>query len=387
MSETISRRGMLGAGAGGLLLLKPQTAFTYQANNTVDVGIVGCGGRGHYVGAFFVEFGAKVVALHDPIPSQAEKAQAKFGVNATRVYTGLDGYQDLANSQLDAVLVMSPPFFHAQQVRAAVNAGKHVYLAKPVAPDTAGCLSILEDGRKLEGKRSFWVDFQTRSRPVYQEAVDRVKRGDIGPIVVGQMYYHANYPGVGDATGLDARSARLRRWLGDRVLSGDIIVEQHIHVIDVGNWFAGSHPVKARGTYGRKVRTNGDASDYFLVTYWYPSDLQIEHSSVQFTKGYADLCVRMFGPNGTADTHYGGTVRITGDKAWMGAEKDDTFKGGAVTNAQRFVESIRTGKLIQNVPQGVESTLTAILGRNAAYRGEELTWEQLLREREAYTFA
>jgi predicted dehydrogenase len=384
--EPIDRRRLLQSAGAGLLILNSRTAFAYQANSALEIGIVGCGGRGNYVGDFFVEYtGARVVAVADPIAVPLDKARAKYRIDAARAYDGLEGYRKLADSNLDAVLVMSPPYFHPIHARAAAEAGKHVYLAKPVAADTAGCLSIEESGRLAEGKRSFWVDFQTRAQPVFQQAAERVHRGDLGTLGFGQTYYHTSIPSVPPIPGLSPAQARLRHWLGDKVLSGDIIVEQHIHSIDVGNWYLNGHPIKAYGHCGRRVRTFGDCNDFFAVQFWYPGNIMSDHSSVQFTKGYNDICARVFGAKGTVDSHYGGLVHITGDNAWHGADKDDTFREGAITNVKRFVESIRSGAWINNAAQASESTLTAILGREASYRGGELTWDQLLAAKQQYS--
>lgn len=380
---TIPRRHFLTSSGGGLLLLKAETAFGYPANSALEIGIIGCGGRGNYIGDFFVEHtGARIVAVADPMALPLQKTQAKYHIDPSRAHDGLEGYKRLAESRLDAVLVMSPPYFHPEQARAGVDAEKHVYLAKPVAVDTAGCLSIQESGERAKGKRSFWVDFQTRAQPVFQEAAERVHRGDLGAIGFGQMYYHTGIPSVPRIEGLNAGQMRLRHWLGDKVLSGDIIVEQHIHAIDVGNWYLQAHPVKAYGRCGRKVRTFGDCNDYFAVQFWYPNDVLVDHSSVQFTRGYNDICARVFGAKGTVDSHYGGLVRISGDNAWMGSEKDDTFRQGAIANVKRFAGSIQSGNWINNAATGSESTLTAILGREASYRGGELTWEELLAARQ-----
>jgi myo-inositol 2-dehydrogenase/D-chiro-inositol 1-dehydrogenase len=383
----VKRRQFLKSSSVGLLLLRPETAFSYQANSAVEIGIVGCGGRGNYVGNFFVEYtGAKVVALADPVPQPLQGTAQRWNVESGRLFSGIDGYRKLAESKLDAVLVMSPPFFHPEQAGAAADAGKHVYLAKPVAVDTAGCLDIIRSGEKLKRKRSFWVDFQTRAQPVFQELMERVHRGDIGEIPVGQTYYQTSIPKISNGAGLDPLHRRLREWLGDKVLSGDIIVEQHVHAIDVGNWYFNTHPVMARGTCGRKVRTIGDCNDFFIVTFVYPNGVEIDHSSVQLTKGYDDICARAFGNKGAADAHYGGLVRITGDNAWHGADKDDTFRGGAIANAKKFVESIRTDAPINNAEVAAESTLTAILGRTAAYRSREVTWQALVSEKEKLEF-
>ena len=124
---------------------------------------------------------------------------------------------------------------------------------------------------------------------------------------MAQVYYQTGRLKPQDTAGMTAAQARLRNWVFDKQLSGDVIVEQHIHVLDVANWYLESHPVKAFGTGGRKARTDvGDAWDHFLVTFWYPNDVQVDFSSSQFIKGYHDMCIRFYGTKGTMDSHYGG---------------------------------------------------------------------------------
>jgi predicted dehydrogenase len=173
----------------------------------------------------------------------------------------------------------------------------------------------------------------------------------------------------------------------ERVLGGDIIVEQNIHVIDVANWYLKGHPLKAHGTGGRTdwsgtAYNAGDAYDHFQVTYWYPENVQVDFSSNQLTNSFSDLCIRMFGVKGAVDSHYGGLVRITGENKWMGAEKDDTFRQGAINNVKAFIQSIRDGKPINNAEQAVDSNLTAILGRTAAYQQRMVTWDEMLKSNE-----
>ncbi|HOK48361.1 MAG TPA: Gfo/Idh/MocA family oxidoreductase, partial [Bryobacteraceae bacterium] len=290
-----------------------------------------------------------------------------------------------------AVIIETPPYFHPEQVRAAVDAGKHVFLAKPAAVDVPGCKSILESGKKAAAKNlSFLIDFQTRAQPVFQEAARRVHRGDIGKPVFAQVFYYAGRPSKDKSKpGMDPGQARVMNFYMDRVLGGDIIVEQNIHVIDVANWFLQGHPLRAFGTGGRTDWRGtgydaGDAWDHFLVTFWYPNDVHADFSSNQLTNSFSDLCVRVFGIRGAVDSHYGGLVRITGENAWLGAEKDDTFRQGAVNNVKAFVESIRTGKPLNNVEQGVESNLTAILGRMAAYQNRVVTWDEMMNSTERY---
>ncbi len=373
------RRQFLGSAGAGLLLLKPETVFGSQANSAIEVGIVGCGGRGNWIAPFFLEFGARVVALADPFRDRLEAHQQRKNVDASRVYAGLEAYKELAASKLDAVVIESPPYFHPAQAEAAVAAGKHVFLAKSVAVDVTGCQRIAAAGKRAEGKLSFVADFQTRGQPVFQEAARRVHEGQIGTPVMGHVFYHTGRLKRQDKPGMSADEARLRNWTFDIALSGDVIVEQHIHVLDVSNWYMQSHPVRACGTGGRKARVDvGDCWDHFVVTYWYPNDVWVDFSSAQFLKGFHDMCIRFYGTAGTVDSHYGAAVRITGDNPWSGAEKDDTFRQGAQSNVRNFLESIRTGKPLNNAAQGAESTLTSILGRMAAYKQRPVTWEEMM---------
>jgi myo-inositol 2-dehydrogenase / D-chiro-inositol 1-dehydrogenase len=367
------------AAAGGLLIVSPKTAFSYQANSTVELGIVGCGGRGTWISDLFLEYAlVRFVALADAFDQPVEALGAKLKVDTSRLYRGVNGYKDLVASKLDGVVIETPPYFRPEQVEASVNAGKHVYMAKPVAVDVPGCKSILASGEKARGRLSYLVDFQTRARPVFQEAVQRVHNGQIGAPVFGHVYYHAGSLTPHKTEGLTPEQATLKNWLHDRRLSGDIIVEQNIHVIDVANWYLNSNPLRAIGTGGQNARFVGDQWDNYQVTYWYPNDAKVDFSSVQFSKGYGDLCIRMYGAKGTVDSHYGGLVRITGEEPWTGAEKDPTFREGTVTNVKDWVDSIRSGKYLNNTVESVNSNLAAVLGRMAAVRGRVVTWDEMM---------
>jgi predicted dehydrogenase len=381
------------AAGAGLLVLKPETVFSYQANSTVEIGLVGCGGRGNWIAPFFVEFaGARVVALADVIQKHLDSTRAKYNtVDAGRAYYGPDAYQQLASSKLDAVVVETPTYFHPEQVEAAVNAGKHVFCAKPMAVDVPGCKRFLASGKKAAQKNlSFMVDFQTRAQPVYQECAQRVHRGDIGKPVFAQVYYYAGRPsGDKSQPGMDPGQGRILNFYMDKVLGGDIIVEQNIHVIDVANWMLQAHPVRAYGNGGRTdwkgTRYDaGDAWDHFMVQYEYPNGVQVDFSSHQLNGGFSDLCVRVVGIKGTADTHYGGSIRIAGENKWLGTEKDDTFRQGAINNAVAFVKSIREGKPVNNADESIRSNFTAILGRMAAYQNRVVTWDDMMKSEEKW---
>ena len=307
------RRNFLGTAAGGLLILEPKTAFGSQANSAVELGIIGAGGRGIWIGQHFKEHSLTHLAAYaDPFQDRLDVAGQKYGVEPSRLYRGLNGYKELLASKIDAVAIESPPYYHPEQAAAALAAGKHVYMAKPLAVDVAGCRSVAASGEKARGKLSFLVDFQSRAREAFQEARRRVDAGDIGAPVMGHVYYHASRLTPKDKPGISAAEARLRNWAFDKALSGDIIVEQNIHVLDMANYFLKGHPVKAVGTGGRKARVDvGDCWDHFLVMLDYPNGVKVDFSSAQFTKGYNDLCARIYGTLGTLDSHYGGMLRIT----------------------------------------------------------------------------
>ena len=384
------RRAMLKS-AAGLLILKPETVFGSQANSAVEVGLIGCGGRGNWIGRFFPEYtGARIVALADVIQTHLDSTREKFKVEASRAYYGPEAYRELIASKVDAVAIETPPYFHPEHARAAVDAGKHTFVAKPVAVDVPAAKWFLATGKKAQGKVSFLVDFQTRAQPVYQECAQRVHRGDIGKPVMAQVLYYAGRPSPDRfKPGMDPGQAQVLNFYMDRALGGDIIVEQNIHVIDVANWFLQAHPLKAYGTGGRTDWSgtgyeHSDAWDHFLVQFDYPGGVQADFSSNQLTNHFSDLCVRCFGLKGAVDSHYGGLIRITGENAWMGAEKDPTFGQGAVNNVKAFIESIRTGKLLNNTEQAVESNLTAILGRMAAYQNRMVTWDEMMKSSERF---
>ncbi len=383
---TLSRRQFLAraaaAAATTLTVVNPRSVRGAPANSRLELGIIGCGGRGKWIGKLFEQnSNTKVVALADYFEDRLAAAREVLNVPAGRCYAGLKGYLKLLESKVDAVAIESPPYFHPEQAQAAVDAGKHVYLAKPVAVDVPGCRIILESAKKARGKLSFLVDFQTRNNEFFREAARRVHQGAIGKPVFGQVYYVTGRlrkkaePGTPEA--------RLRNWVFYIDLSGDIIVEQNIHVIDVATWLLDAAPLRACGTGGRKARTDvGDCWDHFVVTYWFPNDVIVDFCSGQFIKGYHDMCVRIYGSEGTVDTHYGGEVRIEGPNPWKGGRTDRIYTEGAVNNIKDFWASINSGKFLNNAEESVRSNLASILGRIAAYRGRVVTWEEMLNENE-----
>lgn len=379
-TRPIRRREFLetAASVAGWTIVAPSAVRGTQANSRLEIGIIGSGGRGRFVGRLFEEHtNTKVVALHDYFADRVATLGDELSVGKEARFTGLDGYRRLLERKLDAVAIQSPPYFHPEHTVAALEAGTHAYLAKPMAVDVAGCRTI-ERAAGAANDTLLLVDFQTRRDPLFREAAARAQRGDLGPPVLGHVYYHAGRLKPKAPPGTP--TARLRNWVFDKRLSGDIIVEQNIHVIDVANWYLNGPPVAATGTGGRKARVDvGDCWDHFVVSYRYPDDVLVDFSSAQFTRGFDDLRIRLYGAGGTVDSVYGGEVRITGDKPWPGGETKDLFTTGTVGNIKDFHAAITAGqRLADTVATSVDSTLTAILGRMAAYQGRTVTWDEML---------
>jgi myo-inositol 2-dehydrogenase/D-chiro-inositol 1-dehydrogenase len=378
---SMDRRGFLktAAGAAGLVILAPGSVRGFEANSKIQLGVIGCGGRGKWVTDLFVGDGRyQIAALADYFKDRVTEAGERYSVPAERRHTGLDAYKQLLQGKVDAVAVESPPYFHPEQAVAALEAGKHVYLAKPIAVDAPGALAIAA-AAKAKDKLSCLVDFQTRANEFYKGAFEKIKEGLIGKAVCGQAYYYAGRLGMQAKPGTP--QARLRNWVFDIALSGDIIVEQNIHALDVANWFLQGHPVKAVGTGGRKARTDvGDCWDHFVVTYWYPDDVLLDFSSGQFTQRYDDICCRVYGTLGTFDSHYGGLVNILAKTGgYRGGQTGGIYKEGAQANIKTFADALLASKPVNNSEESANSTMTAVLGRIAAYTGKTVTWDEMIK--------
>ncbi|HEY6445708.1 MAG TPA: Gfo/Idh/MocA family oxidoreductase [Acidobacteriaceae bacterium] len=411
----MDRRDFLGAAAAsGILLLKARTAFGYEANSAVRLGLLGCGNRGTAVATSFAKnTPARIVALADIFPDQLAAGKAHFdevnrslgvpGIDASLVFHGSRAFEELAGSPgVDAIQISTPPWFHVQHLEAVVSAGKHAYCEKPLGVDVAQAQQALEIGKRAEGRVSLDVGFQVRSAPPIAEVVRRIHAGDIGKVATITAHYFAPDAVSHSGPGWGADEFRLRNWLWDRVLSGDILVEQNIHVIDLCNWILGGHPIAATATGGRSVITHpGDCWDNYQVIYTYPNDVHLSFSSTQWgTSGWFDVTEQIFGATGIAEAPYSGPVRILGEKAWSWSDAPGsgtsaaTFAAnGAFTDnlefADRdkdraFIESITSGSFHNQAKDGVESALSAMLGRMAGRTGHTVTWEDQLAHGERY---
>ncbi len=375
----------------GFMILKPQSIYGAPANSALQLGVIGCGGRGNYdTSEFLRNTNTRVTAIADFFQDRLESTKENFDkrmearglpkIEPSRVFQGMNAYQDLLETDVDMVLITSPPYFHPTHFMAAVESGKHIYMEKPVGVDVVGAKKVLEAGKKAKekGKQSCMIGFQIRFSEAFEGVVKRVHEGAIGEIVCGQVYYHSGALSPRDDPKYSEVENRLRNWVFDQKLSGDIIVEQNVHVLDVGNWYLQNHPIQAVGKGGQKARFIGDCYDHFVVTYTYPGDLLIDFASTQFLKGWSDCRERMFGTQGTADTPYGGYPQINGKTEWK-ADTNSPLNGTVARKVRHFEESIRSGNYVNEVEQGVTTTLTGILGRMAAYEQRLVTWDEMMK--------
>jgi len=389
----LNRREFL-AGAGGaataFTIMKPGLVRGSQVSSKIALGSIGCGNRGSWIAGLFQKHGGyEISAAADYFPDRANAFGEKYNVPAARRFTGLKGFQRLLEAKVDAVAIESPPYYHAEQAAAAVDAGVHVYLAKPMAVDVPGCGRIQASAAKAQEKKlAYLIDFQTRTDPFYQEAIRRVQtEGDIGRIVSGQASYVAGSPWPNMIKELEVNpqdpELRLRAWGISRALSGDIITEQNIHCIDVMTWILDQHPVKALGTGGLGSRTIGDVWDHFSVIFWFPNNVLVTFYSKQYGQGADDIACTMFGTDGTIDTHYAGDVGIKGKVNYRGGRDSTLYSTGPSRNIATFYDQVTSGKHdYSTVAPSVRSNLTTILGRTAAYRQAEFTWDELMQSEE-----
>jgi predicted dehydrogenase len=406
------------AAAAGLTLLKPLTAFGYQANSAIRHGLLGCGNRGGSVAeSFSKNTAAQVVAIADLFPdnlaagrSRFDKINASLGrapIDAKLLFHGPHAFEHLAASaEVDLIQISTPPFFHVQHLEAAVGAGKHVYCEKPVGIDVHQAKHALEIAKRVKPTQSVDVGFQCRSAPPFAAIAERIQAGALGKIATVSANYNAPASTEKNRPGAGKDEYRLRNWLWDRSLSGDILVEQNIHIIDLANWLLGAHPLKATATGGRNILTHfGDCWDNYQVDFTYPGNVHLSFSSTQFgADGAFDAGLKLFGADGSATVPYSGPVQITGKQAWAWQDSTLTLPAaepgsgkfaanGAFSDnlafadrdkERTFIDSITSGPCHNQIAAGVETALSCMLGRMAGLQQREVTWEDLLAHGESY---
>ncbi len=377
-TRKLTRRELLknSAMAAGTLTLAGVTvppAFAGAGgSDTIRVGVVGCGGRGSDAARDCVKSspGVEIVALADAFGDRLDGLRKEFKVRSDRCFVGLDAYKHLLGvDDINLVILATPPGFRPMQFAEAINRGKHVFMEKPVAVCPTGIRMVMEASAKAtEKKLAVVAGTQRRHQPVYIETMKRIHDGAIGEIVSAQCYWNQGglwvnrrQPNQSDV------EWQVRNWLYFTWLSGDHIVEQHVHNIDVVNWAFNALPESVQGLGGRQYRTGpeyGNIYDHFGVEFFYPNDVRTISMCRQIEGTIDIVSERVVGTKGVSDCC--GTIE--GENPWR---YEGPNPNPYVQEHADLIKSIRDGNPLNEGQRIAESTLCAIMGRESAYSRQQ----------------
>lgn len=389
INPLVSRRNFVksSAVAAAGLAFMPGENFAWAAgSDAIRYGLVGCGGRGTGAAVNAVEAasGVTLVAMGDVFEDRLDSSKAKlkeqlgdaYQVSSEREFSGWDAYKHVIDSEVDVVIFATPPVFRPLHVAYAVEKGRHVFMEKPIGVDPAGVRAFFDVADEADRKGlSIVAGTQRRHERQYLEVMQRIHDGAIGEVVAGQVYW--NQGGlwkVDRKPGWSDMEHQLRNWLYYTHLSGDHVVEQHIHNIDVANWAVGETPIKASGVGGRQQRVSpeyGHIFDHFAVNLEYPSGATILSMCKQQENTAKFVGEHIIGAKGTSNA-----------ASWIKGENAFRFDGENpnpyVQEHVNLIESIRGGSPINEARRMAETNIAAIMVREAAYTGQEITWEDVM---------
>ena len=415
MAATVSRRRFLRhssltvAGAAALSELPWVLTAHAVPDDPIRIGLIGCGGRG--TGAAADALGAatkviypqagyhtedlaadaalasknvKVIALADVFPDRLNACRDQLGrlkltIPSEMCFTGFDAYKQLlAVPELNYVILATPPHFRSIHLKAAIEAGKNVFMEKPVAVDGPGVRRVLEAG-ELAKQKGLGIVAGTQRRHMrgYNETIKRLHDGAIGDILYGRAYWNGGTIWVIERqSGWSDMEWQLRNWNYFTWLSGDHIVEQHVHNIDIINWVLNDHPIKALALGGRQARpgpSQGHIYDHFAVEFEYANGARMFSQCRQMDGCEGKVGEAVVGTKGTSNcTNY---IKTTDGQLWRFREQDvNPYQ----QEHQDLIASIRAGAPLNEAKAIAESTLTAIMGRESAYSGRTIEWDALL---------
>lgn len=370
--NAVSRRSFIAASAAA------GAARRTAANSAITVGVIGTGSRGSYVASMLAKHTpARIIALCDLFDEKMQRAKQNIGLENPHLFKD---FRQLLASNVDAVIIATPVFLHAEHFEAAVKAGKHIYIEKPASADVEGCKRIMRAADAADRKLNISFGFQRRYGQVYQKAKQLADSGAVGPIRMGFARFIKSGAAWKDAEKLPppkTETEKIVGWHGWKHLSGDLIVENNVHSIDVLNWFLGGRPVSAIGSGGSTASKQGDMRDHNLVAFEYSDGVQGQLSGTTLASpGYRDVVEQFFGTTGMIETseHHWRHVRGPGQET---AEKSP--RNITIDSVAAFVQRISDGKPENTGVRGAESTLTAILGRMAMDARREVTWDEMMR--------
>jgi myo-inositol 2-dehydrogenase / D-chiro-inositol 1-dehydrogenase len=385
--ELIKTAGVVGAGMAAFPYIMRGQANA--ENSLIRIGLIGCGGRGSGAADQTLSVpgsNVKIVAVADAFLNRVENTvkglKAKHGdkvaVTPEKMYVGLDGYMKvLQDKDVDMVILATPPGFRPFHFAAAVASGKHVFMEKPVCVDAAGARKVLEAAQEADKKGlKVVVGLQRHYDDKYRETYKRVKDGAIGEILQANVYWNGSgiwwrkrEEGMTDVT------AQVHNWYHYAYLSGDHICEQHVHNIDVANWFLGETPVSAFGVGGRRVITPDQPSeifDHFAVNLVYKSGASVASQCRQYP-GLGRVSEDFRGTKGICEI--GKISDYKGNVVWKYEGKSENPYQVEHNELHQF---IRSNTPHNDAYYGATSSFTAALARYAVYTGKELKWDQTL---------
>jgi myo-inositol 2-dehydrogenase / D-chiro-inositol 1-dehydrogenase len=391
-SGGLSRREMLGAaGAAGAGLLGNFSVLRAGARNNdlIRVALIGCGGRGSGAADQTLsvpDSNVKLVAMADAFEDRLKSSLAglkqkhsdKVDVPPEHQFVGLDAYKK-AIELADLVVLATPPGFRPVHFEAAVKAGKNVFMEKPVCVDAAGARQVLAAARAADAKKlKVVVGLQRHYQDAYRESLKRLRDGAIGDIVSADVYWNGGGIWYRDREpGMTEMKYQVHNWYHFCWLSGDHICEQHVHNLDVANWFLGAPPESAVGFGGRQVRTPGKSSeiyDHHAVVYTYPGGITVNSQCRQFP-GVNNVSEVFHGTKGTLMA--GRIVDRKGNVVWSHRGRRDADPYQVEHN--ELHAAIRDDKAVNDAYYGATSTFTAVLGRYATYTGKEWKWADAIK--------
>lgn len=412
--QTISRRNFLGkattAGVAGVIVPSILAGCSREAKKVVPIptmldqapdgpvlkaGVIGCGGRGTGAAINFLNAGPnlQIVALGDTFKDRVDACREKIlkekgqEVPVENCFVGFDAFQKVIDAGVDIIILATPPYFRPEHLAAAIQAKKHVFAEKPVCVDPVGARSIMATAEKAKGMELCIVTgTQRRHQRNYVSTWQQIAQGAIGDIVGANVYWNQSKLWHRDPNASwSEMEYMIRNWVNWTWLSGDHIVEQHVHNLDVANWFIGAHPVKAVGFGSRLRRVTGDQYDNFSIDYTFENGIHV-HSMCRQINGTANnVSERIQGTKGSsncADT----ILDLTGTEIWkyeypLDSDGKPTNKVSVDPYVQEHIDlvtAIRTGKPINEAENTAISTLVGIMGRISAYTGKEVTYEEMM---------
>ena len=389
----MTRRHLLaksGALSAGLLANFNIVRADAKPDSLIRVGLVGCGGRGSGAADQALSVGGsnvKLTAVADAFDERLQRSLSglmnkhndKVDVPIERQFSGMDGYQKVLD-HCDLVILATPPGFRPFHFEAAIKADKHVFMEKPVCVDAYGAQKVLEVAKMADEKKlKVVVGLQRHYQESYRESIKRLQDGEIGEIISANIYWNGGAIWHRERQpGTTEMQFQVHNWYHFNWLSGDHIAEQHVHNIDVANWFIGALPISAQGMGGRQVRKASlptEIFDHHAVEYRYPNGIVVNSQCRQITGCASNVSEVFYGTKGILKP--GQITDRKGNSIWR--FREEVKRNPYQVEHDELQDAIRNDKPLNNAYYGATSSFASALGRYATYTGKEWTWDEAMK--------